>query len=225
MTGGMTAGMIAVPTLLNAVQVVGLLSCFALLATSRIGACIRWLSFQGIFFGLMPLILHADAPDLRSALLAGANITLKGVVFPWLLLRIRARADFSREVDPFVGYIASILFGVLALGLSVWLALQMKPALARAPFALLETSIFLILVGLFLIVGRRKALMQVIGYLVLENGIFLFGVITVAGTPLLVELGVLLDAFVGVFVMGIAVFHINREFGSMDVDRLSALRG
>ena len=217
--------MTALPSLLSAVQVVGLLSCFALLGTSRIGACIRWLSFQGVVFGLMPLILHDDALGWRAALMASANVALKGIVFPWLLLRIRARADFSREVDPFVGYIASILFGIVALGLSVWLALVMKPALARAPLALLETSIFLILVGLFLIVGRKKALMQVIGYLVLENGIFLFGVITVAGTPLLVELGVLLDAFVGVFVMGIAIFHINREFGSMDVDRLTALRG
>ena len=217
--------MMALPPLLNAVQVVGLLSCFALLATSRIGACIRWLSFQGVIFGLVPLILQDNGLGLRAALLAGANVALKGVVFPWLLLRIRARAEFSREVDPFIGYIASILFGVIALGLSVWLGLTMKPALARAPFALLETSIFLILVGLFLIVGRKKALMQVIGYLVLENGIFLFGVITVAQTPLLVELGVLLDAFVGVFVMGIAIFHINREFGSMDVDRLTALRG
>ena len=217
--------MTALPSLLNAVQVVGLLSCFALLGTSRIGACIRWLSFQGIVFGLAPLILHDDALRPRAVLLATATIALKGVVFPWLLLRLRARADFSREVDPFVGYIASILFGVVALGLSAWLSLSMSPALARAPFALLETSIFLILVGLFLIVGRKKALMQVIGYLVLENGIFLFGVITVGGTPLLVELGVLLDAFVGVFVMGIAIFHINREFGSMDVDRLTALRG
>jgi hydrogenase-4 component E len=211
--------------LLNMIQAVGLLTCFALLATSRIGACIRWLSFQGIVFGLIPLILHDDGLIPRAVLLSAANIALKGVVFPLLLLRIRARADFNREVDPFVGYIASILFGILALGLSVWLASEMKPALARAPFAMLDSSIFLILVGLFLIISRRKALMQVIGYLVLENGIFLFGVITVVGTPLLVELGVLLDAFVGVFVMGIAVFHINREFGSMDVDRLTALRG
>ncbi len=211
--------------LLNTIQAVGLLTCFALLATSRIGACIRWLSFQGVVFGLVPLLLHDDTLALRAMLLSTANVALKGVIFPWLLLRLRARAEFNREVDPFVGYIASILFGVVALGLSVWLALAMSPALARAPFALLETSIFQILVGLFLIVGRKKALMQVIGYLVLENGIFLFGVITVVGTPLLVELGVLLDAFVGVFVMGIAIFHINREFGSMDVDRLTALRG
>ena len=211
--------------LLSTVEAVGLLTCFALLATSRIGACIRWLSFQGVLFGLVPLILHDDGLGLRAVLLSAGSIALKGIAFPWLLLRLRARADFSREVEPFVGYIASILFGVLALCLSVWLALQMKPALGRAPFALLDSSIFLILVGLFLIIGRRKALMQVIGYLVLENGIFLFGVVAVVHTPLLVELGVLLDAFVGVFVMGIAIFHINREFGSMDIDRLTALRG
>jgi hydrogenase-4 component E len=217
--------MTATLSLLNTIQAIGLLSCFALLGTSRIGACIRWLSFQGIVLGLVPLILHEDGISLRAVLLSGGNIAMKGVVFPWLLLRIRARAEFSREVDPFVGYIASILFGILALTLSVWLGLEMKPALARAPFAMLVSSIFLILVGLFLIIARKKALMQVIGYLVLENGIFLFGVITVVGTPLLVELGVLLDAFVGVFVMGIAVFHINREFGSMDIDRLTALRG
>src|SRR5579864_4260618 len=122
MTGGMTGsmagsvmgGVTALSALLNAVQVVGLLSCFALLATSRIGACIRWLSFQGVVFGLVPLLLHDDALGLRAVLLAGANIALKGVVFPWLLLRIRARAEFNREVDPFVGYIASILFGVVA---------------------------------------------------------------------------------------------------------------
>ena len=78
---------------------------------------------------------------------------------------------------------------------------------------MLEAAIFLISIGLFLIVSRRNALMQVIGYLVIENGIFVFGVITVVDTPLLVELGMLLDAFVAVFVMGIAIFHINREFG------------
>ena len=217
--------MTATLPLLNTIQAVGLLTCFALLATSRIGACIRWLSFQGIVLGLVPLIVHDDGLSWRAVLLAGGNIALKGVVFPWLLLRIRARADFTREVDPFVGYIASVLFGIAALGLSVWLTLEMKPALGRAPFVMLNSSIFLIFVGLVLIISRRKALMQVIGYLVLENGIFLFGVITVAGTPLLVELGVLLDAFVGVFVMGIAIFHINREFGSMDIDRLTALRG
>ena len=211
--------------LTDIIQAVGLLSCFALLATSRIGACIRWLSFQGILFGLVPLIVHHDGLSIREIALASGNVALKGVIFPWLLLRLCARADYNREVQPFVSFIMSILFGTLALALSVWLTMQMKPALKDAPFVMLDSSIFLIFVGLFLIVSRRNALMQVIGYLVLENGIFVFGVITVVGTPLLVELGVLLDAFVGVFVMGIAIYHINREFGSIDVDRLTVLKG
>jgi hydrogenase-4 component E len=158
-------------------------------------------------------------------LLAGGNIALKGIIFPWVLLRLRARTLYPREVEPFVGFVASILFGIIALGLSVWLALELKPALRHAPFLMLETAIFVVSIGLFMIISRRSALMQVIGYLMLENGIFVFAVITVVETPLLVELGVLLDAFVAVFVMGIAIFHINREFGSMDVDQLNALKG
>src|SRR5581483_9948389 len=152
-------------------------------------------------------------------LLAGANVALKGMIFPAVLLWLRSRANFHREVEPFVGFVASIMFGVVAL------ALELQPTLSRAPFVMLEAAIFLIAIGLFLIVSRRNALMQVIGYLVIENGIFIFGVITVAETPLLVELGILLDVFVAVFVMGIAVFHISREFGVADVDRLTTLKG
>jgi hydrogenase-4 component E len=212
------------PALLGTIHALGLVSCFALLGTSRIGACIRWLSLQGIIFGLVPLVTD-DGLGLRALLLAAGNIALKGVIFPWVLLRLRGRTGSPREVEPFVGFVASIFFGIVALGMSVWLALELAPALPYAPFLMLETAIFVVSIGLFMIISRRLALMQVIGYLILENGIFVFGVITVVETPLLVELGVLLDAFVAVFVMGIAIFHINREFGSMNVDRLSALRG
>jgi|ERR1051326_4239001 hydrogenase-4 component E len=215
----------SMPAALATIHALALVSCFALLGTSRIGACIRWLSLQGILLGLVPLITDAEGLGLRVLLLAGGNIALKGIIFPAVLLRLRARTLYPREVEPFVGFIASILFGIVALGLSVWLGLELKPALPHAPLLMLETAIFVVSVGLFTIVSRRSALMQVIGYLMLENGIFVFGVITVVATPLLVELGVLLDAFVAVFVMGIAIFHINQEFGSMDVDQLNALKG
>src|SRR5947209_20065619 len=131
--------------LLEAVHALGLLSCFALLGTSRIGACIRWLSFQGILFGLVPLITHGGL-SWRAGLLAAGNIALKGIGFPWLLLRLRARADTNREVQPFVSFVMSVLFGIVALGLSVWLASEMKPALRQAPFAMLDSAVFLILV-------------------------------------------------------------------------------
>jgi hydrogenase-4 component E len=85
-------------------------------------------------------------------------------------------------------------------------------------------AFFSILSGLFLIISRRTALSQVIGYLVLENGIYTFGISLVQEEEFLVELGVLLDVLVGVFVMGITLFHISREFDHIDVDRLSALK-
>lgn len=217
--------MIAMPTLLGAINAGGLLTCFALLGTSRIGACIRFLSVQGILFSLVPLIAHDGGLTLRVMLLGGANVALKGMIFPAVLLHLRARASFHREVEPFVSFLASIMFGIVALIVSLALARELKPALPHAPFVMLEAAIFLIAIGLFLIVSRRNALIQIVGYLVIENGIFVFGAITVVETPLLVELGILLDAFVAIFVLGIAVFHISREFGMADADRLNTLRG
>jgi hydrogenase-4 component E len=79
------------------------------------------------------------------------------------------------------------------------------------------------MVGLLVLTTRNKALSQVVGYLVLENGIFLFGLSQVERVPFLVELGVLLDIFVGIFIMGIVVFHINRAFDSQDSTRLTEL--
>jgi hydrogenase-4 component E len=85
-------------------------------------------------------------------------------------------------------------------------------------------AFFTILVGLFGIVARRKAVTQVLGYLVLENGIFAFGAVALRKAQFLVEMGILLDVFVAVFVMGIAIFRINHEFDHIDADRLAQLK-
>lgn len=92
------------------------------------------------------------------------------------------------------------------------------------PQLLIPVAFFTILVGLFGIVTRRKAVSQVLGYLVLENGIFAFGAVALRKAQLLVEMGILLDVFVAVFVMGIAIFRINREFDHIDADRLASLK-
>ena len=89
----------------------------------------------------------------------------------------------------------------------------------------MPSALFTVLAGLFVIVARRTALMQVLGFLVLENGIYTFGVGRAGDMPFLVELGVLLDLFVAVFVMGITIYHINREFDHIDTDRLDSLKG
>ena len=195
-----------------------------LLGSSRLIGCIRIVGFQGILLGLLTLVVHRHELSLRPLGLAIAIIGLKGIAFPWLLARVLRDAEVRREVEPLVSYTASMLIGTLALALSLWLSQRLPLPTAPATSLLLPVALFTIFAGLLLIVSRRKALTQVIGYLVLENGIYIFGVGLVQDTPMLVELGVLLDVFVAVFVMGIALFHINREFDHVDADRLVVLR-
>lgn len=195
-----------------------------LLASSRLGASIRTTAVQGVMLGLLPLLAHGQATTGRVAVLALGMVVIKGVVFPWLLFRAMREAEVTRDVEPYVGYIASILIGVVALAAAFWLGGRLPLPQALASSLLVPVAFFSILSGLFLIVNRKRALSQVLGFLVLENGVFTFGAGVVGETSVLVEAGVLLDVLAAVFVMGITLFHINREFDHIDTDRLSSLK-
>ncbi len=212
-------------TLSGLIQAISILTIFVLLGSTRVATCIGWLALQGILIGSIPVLLLDTPLDWHMELLIGANVALKGFLFPWMLQRLRGRAGFENGVESFVGFVGSVLFGIAALAFAIWLANHINTALSGRTFTVLDMAIFMILNGLFLMITRRKAIMQVLGYLVLENGIFVFGLSTVTIVPLLVELGVLLDAFVAVFVMGLAVYRINREFFDIDIDKLDSLRG
>lgn len=194
-----------------------------LLGTSRIGLCIRMVAFQGVGLALLPLLGHGELA-FSSVAVSAATALLKGWAFPWLLFRSLESAHVRAEVEPYVGYSNSLLFGVAALAVSVWLGGRMPMPAPGVPQLLIPVSFFTILVGLFGIVTRRKAVSQVVSYLVLENGIFAFGAVALRKAQLLVEMGILLDVFVAVFVMGIAIFRINREFDHIDADRLASLK-
>jgi hydrogenase-4 component E len=201
-----------------------LLSNLRLLASSRLGAKIRTVGAQGIVLGLVPILAGAHAPGGRVLLVAAAGMVLKGVVFPWLLLRAVREAKVNREVQPYVGYAASLMIGMLGLAGSFLLSERLAPFPAGATSLLVTTALFSLFTGLFIIVSRKRAINQVLGFLVLENGVFLFGAGVMRETSLLVEVGILLDVFVAVFVMGITLFHINREFDHIETDRLSNLK-
>lgn len=196
----------------------------ALLGTSRIAACIRTVALQGVLLGVLPLVVPIHGFSWRYLLLAVGSVLIKGWGFPWLLSRALREANVRHEVDPYVGYPLSILIGVFSLAISVWFGSHLPLPNPVISSLVVPVALFMIFVGLFIIVSRRIALTQVLGYLVLENGIFTFGVALAEEAPLLVELGILLDVFVAVFVMGITLFHISREFDHIEVDRLSALK-
>ncbi len=211
--------------LVDSVMVVILLSNLMLLGSSRLAACIRIVATQGIILGLLPLLSNHGGITVRAVLLAAWSVALKGIVFPWLLTRAIRDASVRREVEPFVGYTTSLLLGSAALAVSIWAGLRLPlPSAAVHSSLTVPVALFTIMTGLFVICSRRKALNQVLGYLALENGIYIFGVAFAQKAPLLVELGILLDVFVAVFVMGIMIFHINREFDHIDTDLLSTLK-
>ena len=194
-----------------------------LLGSSRLRNAIRIVAIQGVALGALPLLAHGHLA-WPAALLGLGSAGIKGFVFPALMNRALRETNASREIEPFVGYILSLLIGVGVLAISFGFGSRLPLPWATPSSLLVPAGLFTVWTGLFLIMARRKAITQVLGYIVMENGIFALGMGLVEAMPLLVELGVLLDIFVAVFVMGIIVFQINREFDHIDSDQLSALK-
>ena len=198
-------------------------SCIILLGSSRLRVSIRLVAAQGALLGAAALLHGLGEAAWSSVGIGLGGILLKGLLLPWLLFYVLRRSGARLEIEPFVGFGASMLAGVGLLALAAWTAWRVElQSHGRSP-ALFASALFLLLTGLFLIVTRRKAITQSLGYLVMENGVYAMGIGIGHEFAFLVEMGVLLDVFVGVFLMGIMIFQIDREFEHMDADRFTAL--
>jgi len=197
---------------------------FRLLSSSRLIPCIRVLVMQAVILTGVAWLTHRHNMDIHLIIMLSINIILKAVALPWMLTRVANKTLVSREIDPIVGYTASLIIGALLLGISVLISQPLYLSHTAIENFFLPVSLFTIFSGLFMIVARKKAITQVLGYMVMENGIYTFGMAMAINEPFIVELSVLLDIFVAVLIMGLAIFHINREFHHMDTNRLSVLR-
>lgn len=193
------------------------------LGSSRLPAVIRAMSVQGVILGAMPVLMEHEL-DWRVLLVAVATMVGKGLVIPSLLRRAMRTAQIDRELEPLIGYVPSLLLGaggtIGALALAQFLPLLPE----HAGSLLVPGALATVFTGFILLIGRNKAISQVCGYLILENGIYIFGLLLITAMPLLVEAGVLLDLTVGVFIIGIIVDRIQRAFDSLDTRKLTALR-
>ncbi len=204
--------------------IVVLLLNFFTLGASRMRSIINGSAAQGVVLGAVALLAHGEF-GLQAVLIAVVTVILKGIGIPWMLVRAMRDVGIRREVEPLIGLIPSLLVGALGTGLAILFAHALP--LAKQPIGslLVPTSLSTVFTGFILLTSRRKAISQVVGYLILENGVFIMGLTLVSAMPFLVEMGVLLDLLVGIFVMGIIVNHIQREFSSLDTTRLSQLKG
>ncbi len=208
---------------INTLLVVVLALNLITLGTSRIVTVIKVVSLQGLLLGVMPLLLEEHlAPAVVLA--ASAAVLLKGVVIPVMLLRAMRDVHIKREIEPLIGFLPSMLLVALATGFALLFASSLPLADEHTTPLLVPAALATIFAGFILLTTRAKAITQVMGYLVLENGIYIFGMLLMGVMPLVVELGVLLDLFVAIFVICIVVNHINQTFSSLDTRRLAALK-
>jgi hydrogenase-4 component E len=198
-----------------------------IVATSRLASCVQASALQGVALSLLPLALWGGALDrhlVPVVLMSLGALAVKAVVIPILLSRAIREANVRREVEPFISLHFSVLVAAALVGFSFWLATVLVLPRPAPSTLVVPVAFATLLVGFLVLVSRRQAVTQVVGYLMLENGVFIFGQTLVEEIPFAVELGILLDLLVGVFVMGIAIYHISREFDHIDTEQLSALK-
>jgi hydrogenase-4 component E len=210
------------PDLIDALLVVVLVLNLFALGNSRIQSVIRIVATQGALLGAITLLMH-ERLTLPVVLAAVAAVVIKGALIPAIMIRSLRAAEIKREVEPFIGFLPSIVLGAVVTAVCLLLA----PALSGSgsgPSLVIPASIATVLVGFILLISRYKAISQVLGYLVLENGIYIFSMLLIEAIPLVVEMGMLLDLFVAIFVISIITNHINQAFSSMDTRRLASLK-
>jgi hydrogenase-4 component E len=209
-------------TLADQFLVLVLLINFVALGTSRLIFSIRSVAAQGVILGILPALIHPFSWHLVGIILM--ILVTKGFVIPLLLNRAVRSAEIKREAEPFLGYVPTLLLGAVFTALSFAFAGKLPLLPEHQNYMFVPASMATLMTGFLILTTRRKAISQVIGYLVLENGIFIFGLLLAEALPIMVEAGALLDLLVGTFVMGIVINHISREFSSLDTSRLTSLK-
>jgi hydrogenase-4 component E len=193
-------------------------------ASKRISNCIVLFAVQCAVITAQILAAAYIHGSAEAYLVAGMVLVIKVVAIPYALFRIVAGLQTTGEV---MGSTTSAQSVFIAAGLILlsFLVVQPYSQALHVDEDMLAAAVALVLTGCFLMVSRKKALMQVIGLLVLENGIFLAALTTVFGMPLVIEIGIFFDLLMGVLLMGIFVFRIRDKFEHLDVSRLRRLRG
>jgi hydrogenase-4 component E len=209
--------------LLDPLLIAALALNFIAVGVSRIRAVVGAVALQGVILGLCPLLIHPEI-EARGIVLVAAAVVLKGLLIPSFLRHAMREARTQHEVTPTVGFMASMLLNAVGSAAAMAFSRTLPLADEHADLPVVPAALATIWTGFLMLTTRRKPLMQVLGYLILENGIFLFGLLLLEAMPALVEAGILLDLFTAVFIMAIIVHNINREFGSLDAEHLSELK-
>ena len=183
-----------------------------ILSNYRVAAMIQLFALQAFALSLLPFILHVSSISGQDILISLGTMVLKAALVPSILFWAIRHVSMRSEIKPIIGFGSSIILGAILIAGAFWVSLTLKLPGKPASDLILPCSLATVLLGFMIMVTRTRAVTQVLGYLIMENGIFLFAVSLFDVMPVLIELGILLDIFVAVFIMAIVVNHINEEF-------------
>ena len=201
-----------------------LVSTFMILGSTRLYSCVRAFGIQSFLLACVAGIVAYSTGKDDIYIVALLTLIIKSAVIPYIFIYIIREIKVKREVELYVNISPSIIIGGILVVISYYLIRSISVISELSSLAL-SASMSLVSIGLFIMISRKKALMQMLGILIMENGLFLGAISLTNGMPLLVELGIFFDVLIGVLIMGILIFRINKTFESIDTDMLKTLIG
>ncbi|MCP4666024.1 MAG: hydrogenase [Deltaproteobacteria bacterium] len=200
-----------------------LLSTLFSFGSSRLPGLIKVLAFQGVVVSITPLFIGHDMTG-GGILFTLVTLIIRGIVIPLFVYQAIRKVAIHREVEPIIGYHASILAGLGLIVAATWVSHQFNLSPVSSSTLLLPTSITVLVSGMFLLMARRNAIAMVLGYIMMENGIYLVGTTFSARALRIVEFGILLDVLAGVMIMAVIFQNIKRTFDDVDTALLRTLK-
>jgi hydrogenase-4 component E len=214
------------PLLQQAIQTLAalvLVSSFALLAQSRVIATIQIFAWQGLLLAVITTLIAWETGLTHLYISAALTLVLKAFFVPWLLIRQARKLGILRDFDAIIrpGITLMAAGSLVIFCYNVVLPIQrFAQSITRDAIAV---SLALVMIGMLMLITRRKAITQVVAFMSLENGLFFAALSATQGMPMVVELGVAFDVLIAAVIFGIFFFHIRDSIESLDVDQLNRL--
>jgi len=201
-----------------------LLVAFAMLSQRRVLSLVRLFAWQGAALALSTFVVAYSTGQPHLYYSAGLTVALKVILIPWVLHRLIGRLDVRWDVETLLNIPTTMLAGIGLVIFAFALATPISEMATTVTRATLGIALASVLLAFLMMIVRRKAIPQVIGFLAMENGLFFAATSATYGMPLVVELGVALDVLVGTFIFGIFFFHIREQFDSLDIRHMEKLK-
>lgn len=201
-----------------------LFTSFIMLAQARIIPLIHAFAWQGALLALTTALVAYVTENSHLYISAGMTFLLKALLIPWMLHRLAVRLNIHRDIETVAYPSMTLLAGAGLVVFSYYVAIPIVLLSALVTRNTIAISIAVVLLGMLLMISRKKAISQVIGFMSIENGLFFAAVASTYGMPMVVELGIAFDVLVAAVLFGVFFFQMRASIDSLDVDRLNRLR-